>query len=266
MTDSDPNQNDPAIDEHAQSAVESMTEDADTDTSRRRVCQALAVIGTTSLAGCSGFLDQSGSPTPSSQAGTGTPVKSAADINTLIQEHIEAVSDRSYTVNMELQGSGSDPDIKKVLEYLRSSSGRPLVSLTEVSTIDDGVESLTHFFAPDIHGVQIGFVDGTTNSAALDISSRVLEITGASVFREYLVGAAVDEPEEVTDTATGQTLESYPVRAHSRYDFDEGVVAVGPEGVIQRFRLDWTDDDGVQRWVVAETSDVGTTEVEWPNF
>lgn len=265
MTDADPTRNESVGDDADQTAAESVTEDADTDTSRRRVCQALAVLGVSSLAGCSA-LDQAGSPTTGTQAGTSTSVPSAADIDTLIQDHIEAVSGRSYTVNMELQGSGSDPDIKKVIEYLRSSSGRPLVSLTEVSTIDDGVESLTHFFAPDTHGVQIGFVDGTTNSAALDISSRVLEITGESVFREYLIGAAVDDPEEVTDTATGQTLESYPVHAHSRYDFDEGVVVVGPEGVIQRFRLDWTDDDGVHRWVVAETSDVGTTEVDRPNF
>ncbi len=184
----------------------------------------------------------------------------------LIDGHVDAIGGQSYTVAVELQGSGSDPDIKKKIEYLRSMSGKPFVSLTEVSTIDDGVESLTHYFTPDLHGVDIGFIDGTSNAAALDISSRVIEITGASVFDRFLVGAAVEEPESTTADESGEIHDRYEIRAHGRYDLDQGFVTVDQNDVIRRFRLEWTDSDGIGRWVDAEIDDVGSTQVDIPDF
>lgn len=265
MTDNDTSNgpaSEPHVDEGVYQSVEELTDDADTDTTRRRLCQALSVLGATSLAGCGGLVGDDG------REGSGGPagVPSAANMNDLIEGHIAAIGGRSYTLGVELQGSKTDPGIKKEIEYLRSTSGEPFVSLTEVSTIDDGVESLTHYFGPDLHGVDIGFVDGTSNTAALDISTRVIEITGASVFDRFLVGAAVEEPTATTAEDTGEELDRYEIKAHQRYDLDRGFVAVDAADMIRRFRLDWTDGAGVGRWVDVEIYDVGSTEVDVPDF
>lgn len=245
-------------------ATKELTDDADTDTTRRRVCQAASVLGITSLAGCSMLSGDDSTPSDDAQPvknETEESVPSAADIDALIDEHVAQIEGKSYTVDVELQGPGTDTTIKKQINYKRSASGEPFVSLREVSTIDDGVESLTHYFGPDLHGVEIGFADGSRNAAALDVASEVLTITGASIFQEYLVGAAVAEPTETSDG-----LEKYPVRAHSRYEFDTGFVTVGPDDVIRQFRLEWTDSNGIERWIEANSYDVGSTAIEKPDF
>lgn len=257
----------PHVDEAVCRSTKELTDDADTDTTRRRLCQALSVLGATSLAGCEGFGgDAGGGSGDGGTTGTPTAVSSAADMDDLIEDHVAVIGGQSYTVGVELQGASTDPEIKKEIEYLRSTSGESYVSLTEVSTIDDGVESLTHYFAPDLHGVDIGFVDGTSNAAALDISTCVIEITGASVFDRFLVGAAVEEPTTTTVEDTGEELDRYEIKAHQRYDLDHGFVAVDATDVIRQFRIDWTDDAGVGRWVDTEIYDVGSTVVDVPDF
>lgn len=248
-----------------------LIEDADTETSRRRVCQALGVLATTALAGCGSLNDDTipgGGATTNGSGGasaTMTTVSSAADMGDLITAHVAQIEGQSYTVTAELQGTGSNPTIKKEIEYKRSTSGRPFVSLTEVSTIEDGVESLTHYFASDFQGIEIGFEDGTKNAGSLDVPRDILVITGESIFQEFLTGAAVAEPDEVTGDS-GEIHEEYSIKAHQGFDFKSGVVVVGPNDLIRRFRLEWIDSENVERWVDAEIYDVGSTEIDRPGF
>ena len=256
------------FDEETYQRTKELTDDANTDITRRRLCQALSALGATSLAGCNSPGGDGGGGGGNGQitSATPTPIPSAADMDDLIDAHVAAIRGQSYTIGAELQGGGTDPDIKKEIEYLRSTTGEPFVSLTEVSTIDDGVESLTHYFTPDFHGVDIGFVDGTSNAESLDISTRVIEITGASVFDRFLVGAAVEEPTTRTSEDTGEEFERYQIKAHRKYDLDRGFVVVDTADVIRRFRLDWTDGNGIERWVDAEIYDIGSTDVNIPEF
>jgi hypothetical protein len=249
---------------HNQTQIEELAQDTETKTTRRRVCQALSVLGSASLAGCNWLgstEDPTVTPTESERSTTRTPGSVAPNIATLIETHVETLAGQSYSIDMGLQAPGTSPDIKKEIGYQRSASGQPFVSMKEVSTIDDGVEALTHYFSPDLHGVKIGFADGSSNAAGLDIATQVLEITGASVFDEFLLGAAISEQE--TD---GESVTRYSLDSHRRVNLTAGALSVGSDGIIRHFRMEWRGPDGISRWVEADTYDVGTTEVDIPDF
>lgn len=90
-------------------------------------------------------------------------------------------------------------------------------------------------------------------------------ITRESIFQEFLKGAAISDPFEITGDS-GEMLEKYKIKAHQRFDFKAGVVVVGQNDFIRRFRLEWVDSENVDRWVEAKIDDVGSTEIDRPDF
>lgn len=237
---------------------------------RRRVLQTLGVLGAAKLAGC---LDMEDGEDEGGQLG-GSPAESASDEETelemdaniaqLIERHDEQLANKSYTLDITLNGEGTDPETTKQIEYSKETEPNRVVSLVTESTVDDGVETFKHFFAPQFQAVELLLDDGTNLAAQINLPASVLEITGGSIFDTYLLGASIADPEETEHEATSEPVGLYDVDFHRGMDLQEGEIAVGSDGIIRMFRLEWLGDDGIPRWIELTTHDVDATTIDTP--
>jgi|AntRauMinimDraft_4_1070384.scaffolds.fasta_scaffold00724_8 hypothetical protein len=245
---------------------------SENEVSRRRVCQAMSILGAASLSGCQfGGTDEStSSSTPTAERrDESIHVQSAGEVTEysstdLINAHNAAVSDESYTVAVEYQGDDTDPDIIKEISYKRSKAGGTLVSLEEQSTVDNGVRDLTQIFTPTTQYVAVSLETGeelVSEQDLGDVSDHVqIEITGSSLFRQFLAGSSV---ENVDDAGEPNELNGeYRITGHRIFDDATGSLRIGDDQIIREFSLQWADENGIDRWVELSVSAVGETTVD----
>ena len=244
----------------------------DDDIHRRRVVQALGVLGGASIAGCMG---DEGEDPPESGNEYEDKIKVESDESTtddpieelraseLISAHNQAISGVSYTVDVTLQGEETDPDTIKEITYQRDGAGQLVVSVEEVSTIDDGVGGLQQIFTPDTQYTRIELDTGEELTAETDhgdLSDYVpIQITGSSLFRRFLGGATF----RLTSGSESEEYSTeYRIVDHNRFDGIVGNIVIRDSDIIEEFNLEWKDSISVDRWIVFSLSDVGTTSVQ----
>jgi len=244
---------------------------SENEVSRRRVCQAMSILGAASLSGCQfGGTDEStSSSTPTAERrdeSIHVPVSwevteySSTD---LINAHNAAVSDESYTVAVEYQGDDTDPDIIKEISYKRSKaeahssrskSNRPWTTAsrphTNIHTYDAVRRSLVETGEELVSEQDLG-----------DVSDHVqIEITGSSLFRQFLAGSSV---ENVDDAGEPNELNGeYRITGHRIFDDATGSLGSGTTRLFASFSLQWADENGIDRWVELSVSAVGETTVD----
>lgn len=248
---------------------------------RRRVCEALTVLGGVALAGCSGD-EQSEETDPQTAEPTATPddedsltvtsdedgVSELSPVE-LITDHNSAIAGQSYTIDIELQDEASDPDVVKELTYKRSAGGDATVSLEEIATIDDGVSDLTQVFTPDEQYTVVTLDSGETLTSTMDTRELTdyisIEITGSSVFLEFLAGATIAPIDETEPGDEAPYPGEYELRDHRQLSSVSGSLRIRDTGVIDTFSLEWVDDEQHTRWMDVELSNIGDTDVRLPS-
>lgn len=241
--------------------------DADTDVSRRRICQSLGVIGVLNLAGCGGRESQPENPEDTSTS-DGPPSRSEVEMSpniaSLIANHNEQLDGTDYTINIEYQGPSTGSDVSKQLTYLRESGSNASVALVSESTATDGINQFIHYISADTRTVEVELRDGSGSTIDMGVPDSVPTMTGSTVYDEYLLGAGLAEPYEQEMDSLEEPVNVYEIEVHRRLDIEQGKIIVSPDGVIQAFELEWVDDNDTMRWIEVETDDIGATVVDNP--
>ena len=240
------------------------------EVSRRELFQTLGVLGAVKLAGCSDEDDteeeRSDDLSTDPDSDEEPELEMDANIAQLIENHDQELSDKSYTLDINLNGESTDPEARKQIEYLKETDQQRVVSLATESTVDDGVETFKHYFTPELQAIELSLEDGTSSASRIELPTSVLEITGGSIFDKFLLGASIAEPEDVTYEEIDETVQMYDVEFHRGMDLQRGEIAVDSDGIIRMFELEWLGEDDVSRWIELMTTDIGRTNVEIPTI
>lgn len=168
----------------------------------------------------------------------------------IVSAHRKALDESDYSITAEVQGEESPEDITKRVEYVKETtvSGKT-VTITESSTADNSVESLTQEFTGGSRVTEVEFVDGERASGSVDeeISDEnyPINVTGGEIVRQLLGGATLTAtyfPEDESGT-TGE----FEITGHETLDITGGEVVINEKNIIESFTVVWNDDDRIKR-------------------
>lgn len=237
------------------------------ETSRRRVCQAMAVLGAAGIAGCS-------EPDEESREEDNNPQQDREDysddgdsdeepplppnIRKLIDRHEEFVDDHSFTLEIELldpRVSGIDT---KIVEYQETiDSGR--TKLTESSDRKDEISDVEQYFTQNEQQVLVNLKNAQFTPDVLDISDGPLRISGASVFYTYLPKANIGEGKE-RDSNT--SVIEYPIESHPQFGSANGTLITQNDRYISDFVMEWETTNGTGGYINLDVIKIDETSVE----
>lgn len=222
------------------------------ETTRRRVCMALAVIGGTSLAGCS--EDDPGQSESSNEDTTSTNSVNPAQ---LIEAHSEAVADTNYTIFIEKYRAG-EQDPRKGIEY-RYDPAENHSWISERSVLDERSSNSDQYFTESTQEVALGLDGEAQNRSELAINSGPLFINGASVFDRLLVGAELQPLDDGGDA--DQSTMRYQITGNRQFDAADGTVRISNNNIIEELDVEW-EESGTPLTLHYEMTDIGSTSIE----
>ncbi|RQG89577.1 hypothetical protein [Natrarchaeobius chitinivorans] len=241
-----------------------LTSAADSKISRRRACHIFGMIGSVSLAGCGDAEPAADSTATPETVTSRNEVEMDPNIATLIESHVTRLEDESHSLTVSVDRGEPGNAVSKTVRYLRESGPESRRKLIDRSTADDGIEAVSHYMGSDYQAVEIDLEDGTQAVAELDPPTDLLELTGAELFDELLLGATVGDPTEREAETRNEPLTAYEIDTHRRLDLHRGEVIVDGDGVIQSFEMEWDNPDGLLHSISVTVNEIGTTEVDGP--
>ena len=222
------------------------------ETSRRRVCMALAVIGGASLAGCSED-DSDQSEQPNEETSSTNTVNPAQ----LIEAHTEAVADTNYTIFIE-KYRAEEQDPHKGIEY-RYDPAKNHSWITETSVLEERSSNADQYFTESTQEVALALDGETQNRSELDIDSGPLFINGTSVFDRVLVGAELQPLDDGGDA--GQSTRRYQITGNRQFDAADGTVRISDDDIIEELNVE-LKESGTSLILHYEMTDIGSTSIE----
>lgn len=251
-------------------------------TTRRRVCQAMAVLGSSALAGCASdeeedqdqrhppgsesetrtadneYLSEDESDTRTADEDDGDPDPPDNNSANIIRRHINGLDRTSFTMAIGLQDYKLLDGDAKQLEYEYSPTETTSVLFESVDR-NDGVDYLEHVFENKQHDVRLQFDDGDQNHATLGVEDGPLYIDGSSILDRYLAQAGLSEGQTLEQS--GDLFYKYTIQSHRGLDDAKGELIVSEDGVIESLEIEWTADDRADSRLSIHTSKVGSTEI-----
>ncbi|MDF9747779.1 hypothetical protein [Natrinema salsiterrestre] len=212
---------------------------------------ALAVIGGTSLAGCS---DEN--PDQSESSNEDTTSTNSVNPAQLIEAHSEAVADTNYTVFIE-KYRAEEQDPRKGIEY-RYDPAENHSWISETSILDERSSNADQYFTESTQEVALGLDGEVQNRSELAINNGPLFINGASVFDRLLVGAEL-QPLDGGDA--DQSTSRYQITGNRQFDAADGTVRIGDNDIIEELDVEW-EVSGTTLTLHYEMTDIGSTSIE----
>jgi len=247
----------------------------DENTSRRQVCQAMAVLVSSSVAGCPG-VDLGGSDrtevdtetalrdTSTQRSSTESLDHSPPNIGSLIGSHDNHAQANSFTLRMQLAHNKWTDGDEKNLTYRTNEEG-DRAELVESLNRSDRVNQLQQLFSPGSHHVRINFADERTNTDKLSITGKPLYMSGASVLDSFLIGAALERGTVTGRSDDRQLVLEYKISDHRERDFEAGHVTTVGNNYVAELRLEWQTSTGKSAFIQLQTEDFGETTVSLPD-